>query len=163
MIHENFYFKEHGFAGHLAEPDGGSDRAVIVVMGGEQSLLPGIKFAERFADYGITGLSGKAFDRLVIEAEVQDGVHHAGHRNRRSGTHGNKKRILHVAELLAADAFQPCKSVKYLFRRLLAYGLSVVVIVRAGLCGNSESGWHRHAQIGHFRKVCALASEQIPL
>ena len=24
---------------------------------GEQSLLPGIKFAERFADYGITGLS----------------------------------------------------------------------------------------------------------
>ena len=33
MIHENFNFKEHGFAGHLAEPDGGSDRAVIVVMG----------------------------------------------------------------------------------------------------------------------------------
>ena len=32
MIHENFNFKEHGFAGHLAEPDGGSDRAVIVVM-----------------------------------------------------------------------------------------------------------------------------------
>ena len=26
-------------------------------MGGEQSLLPGIKFAERFADYGITGLA----------------------------------------------------------------------------------------------------------
>ena len=43
MIHENFNFKEHGFVGHLAEPDGGSDRAVIVVMGGEQSLLPGIK------------------------------------------------------------------------------------------------------------------------
>ena len=61
MIHENFNFKEHGFAGHLAEPDGGSDRAVIVVMGGEQSLLPGIKFAERFADYGITGLSVSLF------------------------------------------------------------------------------------------------------
>ena len=57
MIHENFNSKEHGFAGHLAEPDGSSDKAVIVVMGGEQSLLPGIKFAERFADYGITGLS----------------------------------------------------------------------------------------------------------
>ena len=61
MIHENFNFKEHGFAGHLAEPDGGSDKAVIVVMGGEQSLLPGIKFAERFADYGITGLSVSLF------------------------------------------------------------------------------------------------------
>ena len=57
MKHEDFNFPQHGFAGHLAEPDEGSDRAVIVIMGGEQSLLPGIKFAERFADYGITGLA----------------------------------------------------------------------------------------------------------
>ena len=61
MKHENFNFKQHGFAGHLAEPDAGSDRAVIVIMGGEQSLLPGIKFAERFADYGIMGLAVSLF------------------------------------------------------------------------------------------------------
>ncbi|MCR5061487.1 MAG: hypothetical protein K6A80_10805 [Saccharofermentans sp.] len=61
MRHEDFNYKEHGFAGNLAEPDGGSDMAVIVVMGGEQSILPGIKFAERFADYGITGLAVSLF------------------------------------------------------------------------------------------------------
>ena len=61
MRHEDFNMKEHGFVGHLAEPDGGSDRAVIVIMGGEQSILPGIKFAERFADYGITGLAVSLF------------------------------------------------------------------------------------------------------
>ncbi len=61
MKHEDFEMRKHGFAGHLAEPDKGSDRAVIIVMGGEQSLLPGIKFAERFADYGITGLSVSLF------------------------------------------------------------------------------------------------------
>lgn len=61
MKHEDFNFPQHGFAGHLAEPDEGSDRAVIVIMGGEQSLLPGIKFAERFADYGITGLAVSLF------------------------------------------------------------------------------------------------------
>ena len=61
MLHEDFNVKEHGFVGHLAEPDGGSDKAVIIVMGGEQSILPGIKFAERFADYGITGLSVSLF------------------------------------------------------------------------------------------------------
>lgn len=55
--YEHFNMKEHGFVGHLAEPESGSDRAVIVIMGGEQSMLPGIKFAERFADYGITGLA----------------------------------------------------------------------------------------------------------
>ena len=61
MKHEDFIFREHGFVGHLAEPDEGSDRAVIVIMGGEQSLLPGIKFAERFADYGLMGLSVSLF------------------------------------------------------------------------------------------------------
>jgi len=57
MNYMDFNYKEHGFVGHLAEPDKGSDKAVIVIMGGEQSLLPGIKFAERFADYGIMGLA----------------------------------------------------------------------------------------------------------
>jgi len=61
MRHEDFTMRKDGFAGHLAEPDNGSDRAVIVIMGGEQSLLPGIKFAERFADYGITGLAVSLF------------------------------------------------------------------------------------------------------
>ena len=61
MKYEDFNMKEHGFVGHLAEPDNSSDRAVIIVMGGEQSMLPGIKFAERFADYGITGLSVSLF------------------------------------------------------------------------------------------------------
>lgn len=61
MKHEHFNIKEHGFVGHLAEPDEGGDKAVIVIMGGEQSLLPGIKFAERFADYGITGLAISLF------------------------------------------------------------------------------------------------------
>ncbi len=61
MKYENYTYHKHGFVGHLAEPDTGSDRAVIVIMGGEQSLLPGIKFAERFADYGITGLAVSLF------------------------------------------------------------------------------------------------------
>ena len=61
MRYENFTVSSDGFAGHLAEPEGGSSRAVIIIMGGEQSLLPGIKFAERFADYGITGLAVSLF------------------------------------------------------------------------------------------------------
>ena len=57
MHHEDFNYHAHGFVGHLAEPDGGSDRAVLVILGGEQSILPGVKIAERFADFGITGLA----------------------------------------------------------------------------------------------------------
>ena len=53
MKHENFNMKAHGFVGHPAEPDSGSYRAVIVIIGEKESLLPGIVFAERFADPGI--------------------------------------------------------------------------------------------------------------
>lgn len=34
---------------------------MIVILGGEKSLLPGIKIAERFADYGIIGLAVSLF------------------------------------------------------------------------------------------------------
>lgn len=56
MVYENFNMKEHNFVGHLVEPDNLSDKAVLVIMGGEKSFLPGIKIAERFADYGFIGL-----------------------------------------------------------------------------------------------------------
>ena len=61
MKYENFNMKDHGFVGHLAEPDVGADKAVLVVMGGEQSMFPGIMVAERFADYGIAALSVSLF------------------------------------------------------------------------------------------------------
>ncbi len=61
LKHVDFNMKEHGFVGHLAEPEQTNGRAVIVIMGGEQSLLPGIKIAERFADYGFIGLAVSLF------------------------------------------------------------------------------------------------------
>ncbi len=57
----DFNMKEHGFVGHLAEPEQTSNKAVIVIMGGEQRVLPGIKIAERFADYGFIGLAVSLF------------------------------------------------------------------------------------------------------
>ena len=69
LKHINFNMKEHGLVGHLAEPEQTNGKAVIVIMGGEQSFLPGIKIAsrfpcksaERFADYGFTGLAVSLF------------------------------------------------------------------------------------------------------
>ena len=61
LKHTDFNMKEHGFVGHLAEPEQTNGKAVIVIMGGEQSFLPGVKIAERFADYGFTGLAVSLF------------------------------------------------------------------------------------------------------
>ncbi len=58
----DFTMIENGFVGHMAESERyRTDKAVIVIMGGEKSVLPGIKIAERFADFGITGLSVSLF------------------------------------------------------------------------------------------------------
>lgn len=61
MKYQHFSMSEHGFVGHLVLPDCGSERAVIVVMGGEKSLLPGTVIAERFADFGFAGLAVSLF------------------------------------------------------------------------------------------------------
>ena len=45
MKHKDYNMAEHGFVGHLAIPDNGAKQAVIVVMGGEQGLLPGTMIA----------------------------------------------------------------------------------------------------------------------
>ena len=49
---------------------------------------------------------GQALDRLVVQAQVQDRVHHAGHRRRGAGAHRNQQRVLVVAELLAELLFE---------------------------------------------------------
>ena len=61
MTYQHFNMADHGFVGHLALPDPGTRRAVIVIMGGEKSLLPGTMIAERFADFGFAGLSVSLF------------------------------------------------------------------------------------------------------
>ena len=48
----------------------------------------------------ITSLDRKRLDNLIINAQVQDGIHHAGHRFARAGTHRKQQRILEIAKLL---------------------------------------------------------------
>ena len=52
----------------------------------------------------VAGLLRHRLDRLVVEAEVEHGVHHARHRGARAGAHRNQQRIGAVAELAAGDA-----------------------------------------------------------
>ena len=52
---------------------------------------------------GVAGLRVQALDRCVSEAEVEDGVHHPRHRERRAGADADEHRVLGVAELLVAE------------------------------------------------------------
>ena len=48
-------------------------------------------------------IHGQTLNSLIVQAEVQDGVHHAGHGLTCAGTDGDQQRVLVVAEGLAGE------------------------------------------------------------
>jgi hypothetical protein len=46
----------------------------------------------------VLGALGQSLDGCIIEAEIEDGIHHAGHRGPGTRTHRNEKRILGITE-----------------------------------------------------------------
>ena len=55
----------------------------------------------------VTGTRRKALNRLVVEAEIQHGIHHAGHGYAGSRAHRNEQRIGLVAKAGADLAASP--------------------------------------------------------
>ena len=56
---------------------------------------------ESSAKRGVPGGRGQALDRDLVEPEVEDGVHHPGHRDRGARADGDEERVARVAEALA--------------------------------------------------------------
>ena len=69
---------QHGLAEHLQQPPVG---------------VPGEPL--------VAGEGGEALDRLVVEADVQDGVHHARHREHGARTHRDQQRVARVTQVVA--------------------------------------------------------------
>ena len=74
---------EHGLAEHLDQPAVG---------------VPGEPLA--------AGLLGQPLHRLVVEPDVEDRLHHAGHRELRAGAHRDQQRVVGLAEPLAHRLLQ---------------------------------------------------------
>ncbi len=85
----NFFFAniQHDVAEHL-------DQAAIGVVG----------------KAGIVAAPGQRFDGLVIEAQVENGVHHAGHGELGAGADGDQQGIFARAQLLPLELLQPRQS-----------------------------------------------------
>ena len=67
----------------------------------------------------IAGFLCKAFDRNIIQAKVQNGIHHARHRCPGTGAYRYQQRIGLIAELLAPLFLQHCQCCKNLILNLL--------------------------------------------
>ena len=110
---------------------------------------------------GIVGLLCKSLDNDVVEAEVQDGVHHAGHRSSCARTDRDQKGVLDIAELLAGDTFQLGDILHDLGLDLVVDRLAVGIILCAGFGGDGKALGNGHAEVGHLGQIGALAAQKL--
>jgi len=128
---------EHGPAEHLHQPAVGVPGEAIVAA-----------------------LRGEAVHGGVGQPDVQDGLHHAGHREPGTGPYGEQQRVVPVAEPLAQPRLHAPEVavdlVEHPGRRC-----AVGEVGAAGDGGDGETGRHRQTEPGHLRQVGALAAEQV--
>ena len=98
---------------------------------------------------------------FIVEAEVQNRVHHAGHRIAGAGPDGDQQR--HgglIAEFGAHDFLDLGDAGFHHRRQCLGIGLFVGVIIGADLGGDGKARGHRQSDAGHFGEVRAFAAQQ---
>ena len=89
----------------------------------------------------VAGAADDALKGLVVQAEVEDGVHHARHRELGARADGDEQRVARIAELLAGLLLDVLERLEDLIPEALreASPLAVVVLV-AGLGRDREAG-----------------------
>ncbi len=111
---------------------------------------------------GIAGLGGHNRHHVLIQAQVQNGIHHAGHGGPGAGTDGHQQGIFLIAELLAGDLFQLVHIGHDLGLDFIVDLAAVLVILGAGLRRNSKALRDRQSDIGHFGQIRPLATQKLP-
>ena len=109
----------------------------------------------------IAGLLRESFRCFVVQAKVQDSVHHARHGELGAGTNAEQQRLAGIAQLLAEFGFylgQGLPDLVVYFHRNLPVVVEVDV---ADFGGHREAGGHGQFRIAHLGEVGALAAERV--
>ncbi len=97
--------------------------------------------------------------RQVVQTDVQDGLHHARHGERRRADR-QQQRVVHLPQPLAGGTLQRCQVFPDLAVQILR-GLAGGQEVAARLGGDGEAGRNGQSHACHLREVGALVAEQI--
>jgi hypothetical protein len=130
---------QHGLAEHLDQPAVG---------------VPGEPL--------VAGLLGQPLHRPVGQADVEDRVHHARHRELRAGPHADQQRVGRVAELAAHRRLKLGEVLGDL-RVQLGRRAPVAQVGAARLGGDNEAGRDGKTDVGHLGQVRSLAAQQVLL
>ena len=104
-------------------------------------------------------LGDESLDGIVVEAQVENRVHHAGHGERSTRAHRHEQRVTGVAELLAATGLEVGLGGYDLIERSFGPNITGTGVLNAGLAGNGKATGDRQADTAHLGKVSALATK----
>ena len=109
----------------------------------------------------VLGGGGEGFHGLIVEAEVEDGVHHAGHGVAGTGADGDEEgEALGITELVAHDFFHVLHAGFHLALEGGRIGFFVGVEIGADFRSDREAGRDGEADAGHLGQVGAFAAEE---
>ena len=109
----------------------------------------------------VAALPRQPLDRAIVEAEVEHGIHHAGHRDAGARAHRNQKRIIGIAKPRAERLLDRGEPGGDLFFEIGRIGLAVIVKPGADLGRDRKARRHRQSEIAHFGQTGAFAAEQV--
>ena len=107
----------------------------------------------------VLGLRDEALDGIVVEAQVENRVHHAGHGERSTRAHRHEQRVGGIAEFLAAAGLEVGLGGNDLIECTLGPHIAGTGVLDTGLTGNGKATGNRQADTAHLGKVCTLAAE----
>jgi len=110
----------------------------------------------------LAGLGRQRLHGLVIQAQIEDGVHHAGHGELGAGAHRHQQGVVGITELAPHLLAQRFHALQHLLPQPFGQGVVVVQVFQAGLRRAGEAGRHRQAQPGHLSQAATLAPEEVP-
>jgi len=110
----------------------------------------------------VAGLLDQSYHHLVVETEVQDGVHHARHGSPRTRPHTHQQRIFGVAKLQPHELLGMLHAVDHtITKQSYDLFLSFLEVLVTYVGGNGKARRHRNPDEIHLRKVCAFATQQV--
>ena len=110
----------------------------------------------------VAGPRGEAFDRRVVESEVEDRLHHSGHRHTRARAHGHEEGTRRIAEREPRRRLQ-LGEVREDFLPEPVRQMPIAAVV-LGPCfrRDRETRWNGDPEVRHLGKLTALAAEKVP-
>jgi hypothetical protein len=107
----------------------------------------------------VVALLGQPAHRVVVEADVEDGLHHPGHRELRPRPHADQQRVLGLAEPPTHRLLQGAQVAVDLVVQAVGH-VTLLEVGPARVGGDREAGRDRQLHARHLGEVRALAAEE---